>query len=139
MSVHDASQYACLVDVVGTYELSAVLTFSMKVLRILRSPSSIPSPNTMKSTATLFFLSRLASLTMNFSSAAWSSSGEPTKTTMRWRRFLFDRCLRASRAFSMALGMLQVPPSLSSAELMAPSIAPISLVFVTSTSGLHRA
>ena len=121
-----------------TDQLSLLFTLSTKVLRILRSPSSMPSPKATKSTATLFFLRRLASLIMNFSSAAWSSRGEPTKTTTRWRRFLFDLCLRARRAFSIAFGMLAAPPSISCASWMAPSIEPISLVFVTSTSGLNR-
>lgn len=49
--------------------LSPELTVSMNVLSMLRSPSSMPSPKAMKSTATLFFLSFLARRTMYFSSA----------------------------------------------------------------------
>lgn len=51
------------------------------------------SPKLMISTATLFFLSFLASATR---SSLLSLTGEPTNAITRWRWFLFWRCFRAS-------------------------------------------
>jgi len=59
------------------------------------------------SIATEFFLSFLPSLT---SAASASAIGEPTKTMIRCRWFLFWRCLSASCATWMPAVMLTSPP-----------------------------
>jgi len=119
-----------------TYELSALEAVSENVFNTFSGPSSIPSPNATKSTATLFFFNFLASLTMLDSSAAWPLSGDPTKTTILWRRFLFCRCFRASWATAIAVVMSASPPILSEVECTAWRICPSSFVCVTRTSGL---
>lgn len=119
-----------------TYELSPCDTFSMKALSTLACASSTASPNATISTATLFFFSFFASLTMFFSSAPCSLSGEPTKTMIRCLRFLFCLCLRASCATEMAVGISATPPTLLEAVCKALRIWPCSLVLVARTSGL---
>ena len=46
--------------------------------------------------STLFSLGSLLPFTIDCSSVPGTSSGEPTNTMIRWRRFLFSRCFRAS-------------------------------------------
>ena len=124
----------------GTYELSDEDAFSTNVRRMLcpSSPaSSIPSPKAITSSATLFFLSFLARRTRARSASAEASSrGEPTKTMTRCREFLFCRCLRASCAIAIAVGMDAVRPRLVEVLCTAVMIWPSSFVCVTSTSGL---
>jgi hypothetical protein len=82
--------------IVTKWELSPLFALSTKALKTTSFGSlDSSSPKETTSTATLFFLSFLANLTKDFSSAD-GERGEPTKTMMRWRRFLFVRCLRAS-------------------------------------------
>lgn len=129
---------ASQIEAKRTYELSPCDTFSMNALRTVACASSTASPNATISTATLFFFSFFASLTMFFSSAPWSLSGEPTKTMMRCLRFLFCRCLRASCATEIAVGISATPPTLLEAVCKALRIWPCSLVLVARTSGLHQ-
>jgi len=123
-----------------TYELSDDDACSTNVRRILcpLSPaSSIPSPKATTSSATLFFLSFLARrMRARSASGEASSRGEPTKTMTRCREFLFCRCLSASWAIAIAVGMDAVRPRLVEVLCTAVMIWPSSLVCVTSTSGL---
>ena len=126
----------------GTYELSDEDAFSTNVRRILCPPSpasSIPSPKAITSSATLFFLSFLARRTRARSASGETSSrGEPTKTMTRCREFLFCRCLSASCAIAIAVGMDAVRPRLVEVLCTAVMIWPSSFVCVTSTSGLYE-
>jgi len=67
----------------------------------------------MMSIATEFFLSFLPSLT---SAASSSCTGDPTKTMMRCRWFLFCRCLSESCATWMPADKLALPPILMPCE-----------------------
>jgi len=98
-----------------TYELSALDTFSTNALSTLDSPSSIPSPKTTTSTATLFFFNFLASFTISRSSAAVPSRGDPTNTIILCRKFLFSRCFKANCAILIAVGISLYPPIFSDA------------------------
>mmetsp|Transcript_38192 Transcript_38192/g.93858 ORF Transcript_38192/g.93858 Transcript_38192/m.93858 type:complete len:310 (+) Transcript_38192:192-1121(+) len=86
------------------------LLFSLELTAAMKASNfswfSAVSPKLTTSTATLFFLSFLPSLTSSF----WSSSrGLPTKAMMRWRWFLFCLCFRASCATWMVETKLVVP------------------------------
>mmetsp|Transcript_12010 Transcript_12010/g.50523 ORF Transcript_12010/g.50523 Transcript_12010/m.50523 type:complete len:223 (+) Transcript_12010:1913-2581(+) len=113
---------------VSRCELSLELTAPMNASSLaLDSSLEAASPKATTSTATLFFFSFLPIFT---SAACSTSSSLPQKSTMRWRWFLFWRCLSASCATCRPV-TLSAPSS--GRPCSAVRILPRSVVGVTTT------